>query len=164
MPLSPMGILHTILGVVAIISVLSLLWQNKQISVAPMLGKIYLLATVTTAASALTIFKHGGFNTAHALAILTIAAVVAGLIIEKTQLFKLWSIYLTNLCYSATILFHALPTATEIMTRFPMENPLAASLKDPLLQSTFKVIFVVFVVLLISQMMWLRKQAKVVKV
>ena len=155
-----MGIVHTLLGVIAIVSVISLLVQDKQISFKPILGKVYILATLTTAASALTIFKHGGFNTAHALAILTIAAAVSGVILEKTQLFKSWSTYFVNLCYSATILFHALPTATEIMTRFPMDNPMVSSLKDPLLQSTFKVIFIVFVVLLSLQLLWLHKQRK----
>ena len=160
MPLSPMGIVHTIVGIVAIVSVIMLLWKDKQISYKPLAGKVYLLATLITAGSALTIFKHGGFNVAHALGVLTILAVLTGAVLEKTTLFKSWNGYFVNLCYSATVLFHALPTATEIMTRFPMNAPIASSLKDPILEKTFQIILLVFLVMLTLQMIWLYKQSK----
>lgn len=158
MPLSPIGILHTILGAIAVFCGIKLLWQDKQISSASITGKLYLLATVITAGSALTLFKHGGFNVAHGLAILTILAVVVGVVTEKATLLKSWNKYFVNLCYSATILFHLLPTATEILTRFPMDGPVVTSLKDPLLEKTFLVLFVTFLVMLVLQMKWLRSQ------
>ncbi|TQV72356.1 hypothetical protein FLL45_19265 [Aliikangiella marina] len=158
MPLSPMGILHTVVGMVALISGFMMLWQSKQMTYKSVTGKTYLIATLITAASALTIFRHGGFNAAHGLAILTILAVFSGLIIEKTVLFKSWNKYFTNLCYSATILFHLIPTATEILTRFPMDAPIVTSLKDPFLQKTFLVILIVFLIMLTWQMVWLRRQ------
>jgi len=158
MSLSPIGILHTIIGIIALISGFMILWQIKRISYSPQLGKIYLISTFITAASSLTIFKHGSFNPAHALAILTLLAVIAGIILEKTLLFKSWNKYFVNLCYSSTILFHLIPTATEILTRFPMKAPLVNSLNDPLLHKTFLAVFVVFMVFLILQMKWLRGQ------
>lgn len=158
MPLSPVGILHTVLGAIALFCGFKLLWQHKQIGSKSRTGVIYIVATFITAASALTIFRHDGFNAAHGLAILTLLALVAGVILEKTMLFKSWNKYFVNLCFSATILFHLIPTATEILTRFPMDAPIVTSLKDPLLQKTFLSIFVVFVIMLILQMNWLRKQ------
>ncbi|MDO6617978.1 MULTISPECIES: hypothetical protein [unclassified Shewanella] len=74
------------------------------------------------------------------------------------MLFESWNKYLVNLCFSATILFHLIPTATEIMTRFPMDDPIVTSLEDPLLQKTFLIIFMVFISFVIYQMNWLRKQ------
>ncbi len=158
MSLSPIGILHTIIGMVALVSGFRLLWQTKQISYQSLTGKVYLLATIVTAGSALIIFKHGGFNVAHGLAILTLCAIAVGSIVEKTVIFKSWNKYFVNLCYSSTILFHLIPTATEILTRFPMDAPLVSSLKAPLLQYTFIGIFIVFLVLLMLQMKWLRNQ------
>jgi len=160
MSLSPIGILHTIIGILALISGFMILWQSKRISYVPLLGKVYLVTTIITAASSLTIFKHGSFNPAHALAILTLLAVFAGLALEKTVLFKSWNKYFVNICYSSTLLFHLIPTATEILTRFPMEAPLVNSLKDPFLHKTFLAIFVVFMVFLILQMKWLRGRIK----
>jgi uncharacterized membrane protein len=160
MSLSPMGILHTIIGIIALVSGFMILWKSKRISYIPLLGKIYLITTFITAASSLTIFKHGSFNAAHALGILTLLAVFAGIILEKTVLFKSWNKYFVNLCYSSTLLFHLIPTATEIMTRFPMDSPLVNSLKDPLLHKVFLAVFVVFMLFLILQMKWLRGQNK----
>lgn len=158
MSLSPIGILHTIIGIVALASGFKLLWQTKQISYCSLTGKVYLLATLVTAGLALTIFKHGSFNAAHGLAVLTLLAVVVGSIVEKTVIFKSWNKYFVNLCYSSTILFHLIPTATEILTRFPLDAPVVSSLKAPLLQSTFLGIFIAFLVLLIWQMKWLSSQ------
>ena len=159
MTLTPMGVLHTVVGILALVAGFIMLWQHKRMSYRLKSGQVYLLATLITAASSLTIFNHGGFNVAHGLGVLTILAVLAGVVVEKTVLFRSWNKYATNLCYSATVLFHLLPTTTEIMTRFPPDAPLVSSLKDPLLHKTFLVITVVFLIMLIWQMLWLRKQA-----
>lgn len=116
------------------------------ISYVLLLGKIYLITTLITAASSLAIFKHGSFNLVHVLALLTLLAVFAGLVLEKTVLFKSWDKYFVNLCFSSTLLFHLIPITTEILTRFPMDAPLVNYLKNPLLQKTFLTIFVVFIV------------------
>jgi uncharacterized membrane protein len=160
MPLSPIGILHTVIGIISLISGFMILWQIKRISYAPLLGKVYLITTFITAASSLTIFKHGSFNPAHALAILTLLAVLTGLILEKTKLFKSWNKYFVNICYSSTLLFHLIPTATEVLTRFPVDAPLVNSLADPLLHKTFLTIFIIFMVFLFLQMKWLSGQNK----
>ena len=56
MPLSPLGIFHTIVGGTVVFCALYLLWQDKQIRMERALGKVYLLGTVLTAASALGIY------------------------------------------------------------------------------------------------------------
>jgi len=155
--ISPLGFFHTFIGILALGSGFTLLWKSKSMSYIPTLGKVYLLSTFITAGSSLMIFKHGSFNIAHALGVLTIAAVVVGVIIEKTVLFKSWNKYFVNLCYSSTILFHLIPTATEILTRFPKQAPLVTSIEEPLLQKTFLVIFIIFLIGLTIQMMWLKK-------
>lgn len=158
MSLSPIGWLHTLLGIIAIGCGLYLLAKDHEINAQSRVGKIYIIATLITGASALTIFNHGGFNTAHGLAVLTIAALVVGLILEKTKLFKSWNKYFVNLSYSSTLLFHFIPAATEVLTRFPMEAPAVSSFEDPLLHKTFLSIFAIFVVVILLQMNWLRKQ------
>jgi uncharacterized membrane protein len=142
-----------------VLVVIYLLWQDKQIRFDRALGKLYLAATVLTAASALGIFKHGEPNAAHGLAVLTILAVAVGIAALKTRLLGDYQKYFVALCFSSTVLFQLLPTATEILTRFPAEAPLVGSLEDPLLLRTFLVIVVTFVILLALQMNWLRKQA-----
>ena len=159
MPLSPLGILHTIVAAAAVFAGFYLCWKDKQITSTTPLGIVYLVATVIAAASALAIYKHGSFNAAHGLAVLTLLAIVAGIIAEKTFLLGGLNKYFVALCFSGTLLFHLLPTATEILTRFPMDAPLVSSFEDPLLQKTFLAIVLTFVVLFAVQINWLRKQA-----
>lgn len=159
MPLSPLGIVHTVVAIAAIVAVAYLLWQDKQITLERGLGKFYLAATVVAAATALGIYRHGGPNAAHGLAVLTILAVVVGAAATRADFLGGFKKYFVALCFSATVLFHLLPTATEILTRFPAEAPMVSSLQDPLLEKTFLVIVVVFAVMLALQMNWLRKQA-----
>lgn len=158
MTLSLTGWIHTIFGIIALIAGFVLLWKNKYISYKPQLGKVYLISTVISAALSLTIFNHGGFNVAHALGVLTILAVLAGYLAERFKPLKSLNKYFVALCYSSTILFHLLPTTTEIMTRLPMDSPLVNSLNDPLLHKTFLVITAIFLVMLTLQMFWLRKR------
>ena len=66
MNLSPIGLFHTIIGIIALLSGFLLLWKNKRISYQPILGKVYLLTTFITAGSSLTIFKHGSGKSAQA--------------------------------------------------------------------------------------------------
>ncbi|MEM9301154.1 MAG: hypothetical protein AAGE01_03530 [Pseudomonadota bacterium] len=156
MPLSPLGIVHTLLGIGALLAVAVLLWQDKQIRLERPLARFYLLATILTAASALGIFRHGGANAAHGLAVLTILAVGAGVVATRVSFLGRLQKYAVALCFSATVLFHLLPTATEILTRFPVGSPLAGSLHDPLLQQTFGAIGLVFLIMLALQLNWLR--------
>ena len=159
MPLSPLGIFHTVVAGASVACALYLLWQQKQITAESLVGKLYLLGTLLAAGSALGIYKHGSPNAAHVLAAMTIAAVVVGYAAAKTDFLGAYKKYFVALCFSGTVLFHLIPTATEILTRFPMDAPLVSSLEDPLLLKTFLVILVVFTILLALQMNWLRKQA-----
>jgi uncharacterized membrane protein len=158
MNLSAMGLFHTLIGILALISGFWILYKKKRISYDSLLGKIYLFSTLVTAASSLSIFKNGSFNVAHALGVLTILAVFTGMLIEKTIIFKSWNKYFINLCYSSTILFHLIPTATEVLTRFPIQAPLVSSIESPLLHKTFLIIFILYLVMLFLQMKWLKNQ------
>lgn len=158
MELSLLGIFHTILGTMALVSAIYLIVKRNHIDVKHPIGKVYVVVTLLTAASALGIFKHGGFNAAHGLAILTIAAALFGMGLSVFRVFGRLTRYLQLTALSSTLLFHLIPTATEILTRFPSDNPLAKGLDDPLLLQTFLGIFVAFLLLLIWQYMWLRKQ------
>ena len=97
-------------------------------------------------------------DAAHGLAVLTIVAIVVGILASKVSFLGGVQKYFVELCFSSTVLFHLLPTATEILTRFPLDAPLVASLEAPLLLKTFATIVTVFLVMLGLQMNWLRNQ------
>ncbi|MDP7407612.1 MAG: hypothetical protein QF495_12845, partial [SAR324 cluster bacterium] len=83
MEISLIGWIHTILGTLAIILAVFIIATQGFIKSKNNLGKFYIAATLITASTALMLFKNGGFNLAHILAILTIVAIILGITSEK---------------------------------------------------------------------------------
>ena len=101
-----LGWFHTICGILSILIVLYVLLRHKLISFEQNLSKLYLLLTSITAFSSLFIYNQGGFGIAHILGVLTLAALVAGIFIEKTLILGWMSKYFYTIRYTSTFLFH----------------------------------------------------------
>src|SRR5499426_2979423 len=147
--LSTLGLIHTAISLVALVTGFILIVRDRSISPSARFGPTYLLATLLTAATALGIFRHGGFGPPHALAILTLAALAAGWAASYMRIFGRAAPYVEAVCYSATYLFHLVPGFTETLTRLPVGAPIAASDQAPILQTidvTLLVLFLVWVV------------------
>ncbi|MGD1319594.1 hypothetical protein [Chryseobacterium sp. 2R14A] len=69
MGLSVLGIFHTIIGVVAIVSALISFVRFGKVNLNHMTGKLYFYFTIITSVTALGISKHGGFNAGHFLSL-----------------------------------------------------------------------------------------------
>ena len=123
-----LGWFHTALGIIALSGGAFTLIKYKEISPKNRSGKIYLLATLVTAASALGIFQHGGFGAGHILAVLTLLALSLGSLAAFTQVFGKWSRYFQACGYSATLLFHSIPAITDGLLRLPVGDPVITSI------------------------------------
>ena len=159
--ITPFGWFHTLAGVAALLCGFYALAKHKVIKSDDLSGKAYLILTLLAAASALAIYKHGGFGIAHALAVLTLLALGAGYIAEKTQILGKLSPYAQAMCYSATLLFHMIPAITDGLMRLPTSDPVVTDIKDPLLQMFYLAFLVIYVVGFIFQVFWLRKQSSI---
>ncbi len=129
----------------------------KVISLAEETGKSYLVLTLIVAASALGIYKHGGFGIAHFLAVLTILALLVGAIAELTRFFGRLSRYVQAASYSVTFLFHMIPAITDGLMRLPADTPIVTELDDPLLRGFYLAFLAAYVVGFGLQVAWLRK-------
>ena len=145
-PMTLLGWIHTVLGVVAIASAVVCLYRYKFLSFERSSGKIYILVTVLVAGSALGIYNQGGFNIAHILAILTLAAAGFGYVMERWKPLGRLSVYAQALGYSATLLFHMIPAITDFLRRLPVGDPFVDSFTHPLLQGFHLAFLVLFVV------------------
>jgi hypothetical protein len=139
------GWFHTIIGITALVSGVTALVKYKLISLEQSSGKIYLVCTFITAATALFIFHQGGFNPAHVLA---------------KQLFGKLSPYLQALSFSATFLFHMIPAITDGLMRLPTDAPIVTNIEDPLLSGFYLAFLVIYMVGVICQIVMLRKRAR----
>ena len=153
-----LGWFHTVLGVVAVLSGFYTLYKYRVISVQEGPGKLYVYVTLLVAGSALGIYNQGGFGIAHILAVLTLIALAGGYIMEKIQLFGSFSKYFQALAYTITLLFHMIPAITDFLRRLPVGDPFIDSFEDPLLVNFHLAFLFIFVVGIIAQIFWLKKQ------
>lgn len=156
--ISLFGWFHTIMGIIALLSGFYTLAKYKTIEWDKLTGKVYLICTFVAAASALGIFRHGTFNPAHALAILTLLALVAGTVAYKTKILKGFSKYFQAISYSATLLFHMIPAITDGLMRLPVDAPIVTDIEDPLLKQFYLAFLITYLVGVTAQCLWLRKQ------
>lgn len=151
------GWFHTAVGVFALLAGFYTLARYGLIKSSQRSGRIYLILTIITAASALGIYKHGGFGLAHVLAVLTLLAAMVGFVAEKKRLFGGLSRYIQAASYSATLLFHMIPAVTDGLMRLPVGSPIVTELEDPLLQGSFLALFVAYIIGLSLQVIMLRR-------
>ena len=156
-----LGWFHTGLGIIALSSGVYTLVKRKEISPQFRAGKISLLATLVTAASAFGIFQHGGFGAGHALAVLTLLALGLGSLASFTQIFGRFSRYIQACGYSATLLFHSIPAITDGLLRLPVGDPVLTSIEDPALKTAYLILVILFIIGLGFQLAWIRRQAKI---
>lgn len=159
--ISLFGWFHTGIAIVALISGVYALIKYKVIKIEDMSGKVYLICTLLAALSALGIYRHDGFGAAHALAVLTLAALLVGMVAAKTQLFGKFSAYLQAMSFSATFLFHMIPAITDGLMRLPTDAPIVTNIEDPLLKSFYLAFLITYVVGFACQCWWLRKQSSI---
>ena len=156
-PMTLLGWLHTVMGVIAILTAAYTLYQHRIIRAADRPGRAYLLITLLVAGSALAIYNQGGFGVGHILAVLTLTALLAGYLLEMLAPFGKWSVYLQTGAYSSTVLFHMIPAITDFLRRLPVGDPFVDSLNAPLVQNFHLTFLAVFVVGVLTQWMWLTR-------
>ena len=130
MEISLIGWIHTILGTLAILVALFIITTQGYISRNNRQGTFYIVATIITASTALMLYKNGGFNLAHILAVLTIIAIILGITSEKYNILGI-SKYIQAMSYTGSVLFHLIPGIAEVNKRLPIDNPMGLSVLDP---------------------------------
>ena len=154
-----LGWFHTILGILAVLSGFYTLYKYKIITTEKSSGRLYVLVTLLVAGSALGIYNQGGFGIAHVLAVLTLIALAGGYFMEKFKWFGSFSKYFQALGYTSTLLFHMIPAITDFLRRLPLGDPFIDSFEDPLLLNFHTAFLVIYLVGLVTQMVWLKRQA-----
>lgn len=154
--LTHLGVLHTIISLIAVIAGLIALIRNGRIIARSALGQVYIWTTVITCLTGFGIFQHGGFGKPHVLGIVTLVVLAIAAVAARTSLFGKLSPYVETVSYSATFLFHMIPGITETTTRLPLGAPLLPNAEAPELQAAAGVLFVLFLIGAGAQVWYLR--------
>jgi uncharacterized membrane protein len=153
--LTPLGIVHTLISLVALGTGVFALARDREIRPSSRLGKTYIWTTVLTCVTGFGIFQHGGFGAPHVLGVLTL--VVLGIAaLDGSERLGAWWRDVVTACYTLTVFFHVVPGLTEASTRLPYGAPLFASPDDPLLQGITGAILLAFLVGIALQVRLLR--------
>jgi len=144
--LTPLGVIHTAISLIAVATGLIALFRDKEISPRNGVGKIYIIATVLTCLTGFGIFQHGGFGKPHALGIITLVVLGVAYVAGYTKLYGRMSPYIETVSYSATFLFLLIPGITETTTRLPLGAPLLPNAGAPALQAATAVMGVAFLI------------------
>lgn len=127
MDLSPLGLFHTLISLVAISSGVIALVTEKHLLPTNRVGKVYVVSTLVTAITALGIARHGVIGPGHVLAGLTLMELGAAWLAMRGTWFGAWSPLVASSTLSATFLIHLLTGSSETLTRLPVSSPLLAS-------------------------------------
>lgn len=151
------GWFHTIMGIVALLTGLYSLIKYKVINSQNISAKIFLISTLIAAVTALTLYKQGGFGVGHILAVLTLLALMVGRINEKGLFFGWLAPYFQAICYTSLFLFHSIPAITDGLRRLPVGDPVITTFDDPLLMSFYAAFLLIYFVVLVLQMLWIKR-------
>lgn len=160
MGLSNLGIFHTAIGIIAIIAAIVSFVRYGKIKLEHITGKLYVYGTVVTSLTALGISKHGGFNPGHALSILVLILVVTAFFLAHKKKGNNIARYFENFLLSFSFFISLLPTVNETFTRVPVGHPLAKDINDPLIGRTLLILFALFIIGSIIQIIKQRKVNK----
>ena len=152
--LTPLGVLHTIVSLVAIAAGIAALVRYREISPRSRAGRVYVASTVVVCLTGFGIFQHGGFGPPHALGIITLATLGVAYAAGRGR-FGRFSRRLEIVTYSLTFFFHSIPGVTESLTRLPYGHPLVKTQEDPVFPMIYGAFFVIFLVLVVLQVRWL---------
>lgn len=142
--LTLLGLVHTAFALVALVAGFTMIFRDGRIGAQSSLGRTYFWCTVITCLTAFGIFRHGGFNVAHVLAILTLVTLAVVVIAGRTRVLGRLSPYVETLGFTATLFFHMIPGINETFTRIPAGAPLLTGPDDPKLQQAISVMLVIF--------------------
>ncbi len=156
--LTQLGVLHTVLSLVAVVAAVISLVKHKEVSPRQRSGQVYIVATIITCLTGFGIFQHGGFGPPHALGIMTLV-VLAIAYAAGRGVFGRVSRRIEIIAYTTTVFFHSVPGVTESLTRLPPGAPIASSQEDPMFPVIYGIFFVIFLVGVTLQVRWLGAHA-----
>ena len=159
MDISFIGWIHTLIALIAILSGAYSLKKYTIIETKNFSAKLFIVTTIIAAITALLIYKRG-FGVGHLLAIITLLAVIFGYINERGWFFRFLAPYFQTVSYSALFLFHMIPGITEILRRFPPDNPIVidSNVDHPILISFYITFFISYLIITTNQIIWLQKR------
>jgi len=145
MELSRIGIFHTIIGIIAIVSAIIGFVKHRKIDLKQLTGKIYFYGTLVTSLTSLGLLKHG-FNPGHIFSLFIIVLIVIAFYLSEKKSGNYKARYFENFLLSFSFFLSLVPTVNETFTRVPIGHPLAKAPTDPIIAKTLLFLLILFII------------------
>lgn len=158
--LSTLGIVHTAISILAIGAAVIALPRYGKIDPKTNPGKWYIILTILTCLTALPIMRTGHPTAGHPLAIMILVLLPIGIYAKAIPGLKKIADYTQTITLSLTLFLSMVPATVETLTRVPLSGPIAVSDQDPIVKTTLGIIFVIFLVGVIYQVLKIKARKK----
>ena len=159
-PLSTLGIVHTLISLVAVAAGLYLFLRYRRIDVSTGAGKVYLVTLVLTSLTSFGLSSTGGFNPGHVIAILALVAALGGTLAPHLAFLGRLRPYLSAFGLTSSYFLLNVPAINETLSRLPPANPIGHGPESPVVQSTVLAWLVIFVVGAIAQQWMIHREQR----
>ncbi|MEO6850541.1 MAG: hypothetical protein ABI166_07920 [Mucilaginibacter sp.] len=156
--LSVLGIIHTAISVIALITGIVALFRDGKIDPGNTTGKSYILLTVITCLTSLPIMKTGHLTTAHYVAVVILVLLPIGM--YAGRIFGRAAAYIQMIVMSTTLFLSSIPAIVETLTRLPISKPIANGANDPLIQKALSCLALIYFTGVLYQLFILKTKKK----
>lgn len=156
--LTTLGLIHTIIGVLALIPAFVSLFSYGVIAPQKRSGQLYILLTVLACLTSFPIMRSGHFSAGHFLAVMILVMLPLAIFAHSIKIFgNKWQ-YIQVVLMSLTLFLSLVPAFTETLIRVPLGAPFATGQDDPALQPVMGALATVFLIGIGFQLFKLRAQ------
>jgi hypothetical protein len=158
--LSILGIVHTAISIIAVITAVVALLRTGRIDPKSGTGKLYITLTVIACLTALPIMKTGHPGPGHVLSVLILVLLLVAVYAHSMRLFGKKAVYVQAIAMSATLFLSMIPAVKETLTRLPVSHPLADNPDAPMVKTGMLVLLILFAAGIIYQVVKLKALRK----
>lgn len=158
--LSILGIIHTVISILAILIALYALFRSGKIDPGTGPGKWYTWLTVLTCITGLPIMRFGHPTAGHYLAIIILILLPIGVYARRMHFLDKLGEYIQVIVMSTTLFLSCIPLFVESLTRLPISHPIAYGPADPLLKNVLTGLLIVYALGVIYQIIRIKSKRK----
>lgn len=145
-PLSTLGIVHTAISLVPLLSGIYAFYHDGRIDPRTAIGRWYIYGMSASVLTAFGLSSTGGFNAGHAIGILCLLAIAVGSYAQRIGALGGLGEYLETAAMSFSFFLMMIPTLNESLSRLPPSNPIGHGPDSPPVQTAVLIALLVLVV------------------
>lgn len=150
-PLSTLGVIHTAVSLIPVLSGLYAFIRHRAIDPATRAGKLYLVGLVLSVATSFTVSSTGGINPGHAFGVIVLLVAFGGVLAARLRWLGRAAPYASTFALSFSFLLSLVPGVNETLTRLPVAHPIAAAPLAPVILQTLLGCAAVFAIGFVAQ-------------